>query len=151
MSGAGCSLESLLEDESFNQPSAERKLVLQHLRKALRNNVSRHFWAACHTCGISALKHIAEGTSKDVFSSNVFTVTASISRVMVQGWNQSKSLAITVTPIKGADVVVRRHLTNRERAIHRDNNRCILTGMRVFEVAHIYPSALLHDKPDSKR
>ncbi|KAH8820176.1 hypothetical protein F5884DRAFT_893110 [Xylogone sp. PMI_703] len=140
---SGCSFDILVNNENFNQRSAERMGALQRLQRALGHKVGPHFWAACHTCDVNVLKGLADIASSDGHASIAISATSSTSYVLVKGWTPPTPSTATVSPLNGDDISLPKRLTHKERAIYRDNGRCILTGARVFDVAHIYPSALL--------
>jgi hypothetical protein len=51
-------------DEDYNQPSAERRVVLQRLQDFL-GDVPVHFWALAHVCDVKTLEEFAEKAEAD--------------------------------------------------------------------------------------
>ncbi|KAH8802458.1 hypothetical protein F5884DRAFT_471821 [Xylogone sp. PMI_703] len=139
-----------MDSEDLNQPTDERRGALARIQKALRIDVSRHFWAACHLCDINSLQKLAGIVDDGSTVSSVLVYGASTSTdVIVRGWNPLKTTATYHGISASRRQLSHGGLSAKEKAICRHNNRCVLTGARMFDVAHIYPWDLLCQASDS--
>jgi hypothetical protein len=66
-------------DEDYNQPSAERRVVLQRLQDIF-GDVPVHFWALAHVCDVKTLEEFAEQAEAN---SGPYHMTISQTRAMI--------------------------------------------------------------------
>ncbi|PSS21866.1 hypothetical protein M430DRAFT_17439 [Amorphotheca resinae ATCC 22711] len=72
-------------DEDYNQPSAERRVVLQRLQDFL-GDVPVHFWALAHVCDVKTLEEFAEKAEADPVP---YRISIYQTPAMIAAWTQS--------------------------------------------------------------
>ncbi|KAE8444985.1 hypothetical protein EG329_013991 [Mollisiaceae sp. DMI_Dod_QoI] len=156
--------------EDFNLPSPERVALLERLQEVIRS-VTPHFWAACQICDLGALEELLH--ERHILAINYHTSQ------MVRHWGSSPryqsrpSTPKTPTPQKSiasnsgpspstpppppkrqktldSPTTLPRDANIKKRAEERDRFSCVLTGIKMIEVAYIYPYHLIKQKEENK-
>ncbi|KAJ5836865.1 hypothetical protein N7447_002891 [Penicillium robsamsonii] len=143
-----------VNDENFNIPSTQRKIMIRRLKKALlEQEVPTPFWAVVQLCDLEKLEYIVQIA---YFSLKMMDILADLACALPFKWtvkpspSQLDSALPPFTfglPTNIAPVAI-------YAARERDGHKCVLTGTRkVYQTTQIFPAGLassrLHDDPAS--
>ncbi|TAQ91193.1 hypothetical protein B7494_g486 [Chlorociboria aeruginascens] len=160
--------------EDFNQPGPERIELLERLQEKV-GNLPPHFWATCQICDLGALERLLQhdvgiilgvatqasqmvrhwGSSPGYQSRPATPKTPTPQRLTASSSGPSPSTLPPppkrqkTTDSSGTPKeILPRNINVKKRAEERDNFSCVLTGVEVIEVAHIYPHHSLKREED---
>ncbi|CAI7625508.1 unnamed protein product [Penicillium glandicola] len=115
-----------VNDERFNVPSPQRKIIIRQLKKALLDqDVPVPFWAVVQLCDLDKLEYIVQLAH---FSLRIMDIMADLSCGLPFKWTS------TCKPQQVA----------RYAARERDGFKCVITGTRkIFQTVSIFPAGAI--------
>jgi hypothetical protein len=132
-----------VNDENFNIPSPQRKIIMRQLRKAfLEQQVPSPFWAVLHVCDIERLEWILQLAH---FSLKIMDSFAEISCTLPFKWTVTPSPSQqleTGYPLSSFSPRPRAPPVAIYAARQRDGYKCVITGTRkIYQTAPIFPAS----------
>ncbi|KAJ6097378.1 hypothetical protein N7499_001752 [Penicillium canescens] len=130
-----------VNDERFNIPSTQRKILLRQLKEALKDkNVTVPFWACVQICDLAKLEFIVQLAN---LSGPIMEIMTDLLASLPYKWTQRLSPYHEFETESTNSTDDPRYATApsaKDAARERDGYKCVITGARkVYQTARIFP------------
>ncbi|OGE57095.1 hypothetical protein PENARI_c002G09478 [Penicillium arizonense] len=130
-----------VNDERFNIPSTQRKILLRQLKEALKDkNVTVPFWACVQICDLAKLEFIVQLAN---LSGPIMEIMTDLLASLPYKWTQRLSPYHEFETESTTSTDDPRYATApsaKDAARERDGYKCVITGARkVYQTARIFP------------
>jgi hypothetical protein len=130
-----------VNDERFNIPSTQRKILLRQLKEALKDkNVTVPFWACVQICDLPKLEFIVQLAN---LSGPIMEIMTDLLASLPYKWTQRLSPYHEFETESTTSTDDPRYATApsaKDAARERDGYKCVITGARkVYQTARIFP------------
>ncbi|KAJ5462836.1 hypothetical protein N7475_007780 [Penicillium sp. IBT 31633x] len=132
-----------VNDERFNIPSPQRKIMLRQLRKALTGHkVPAPFWAIVQLCDLEKLEYLVQLA---YFSLKIMDIVSDLVCGLPFKWTKHAPSIQSQGSVSSSNSSFNRRRgaapVARYAARERDGYRCVITGTRkVYETTPIFPT-----------